>query len=225
VRRDAALPYPQRMLRSRRSIALALALVAVLAAVSAALIIDGSGRGRPAPASSAGTRAGASSGFEGAALPADVIAPDFTLSDPDGRAVSLSQERGGVSVIAFLSSRCGAVCVLIAQQIRGALDELRKRVTVLIVSVDTAADTRARVKRFLADVSLSGRALFLSGPLARLRAVWRAYRIAPPALAGRAAFERSVTVALVDGRGRERVLFGLEQLTPEALAHDIRRLW
>jgi hypothetical protein len=33
-----------------------------------------------------------------------------------------------------------------------------------------------------------------------------------------------VTVALVDGRGRERVLFGLEQLTPEALSHDIRVL-
>lgn len=212
------------MLQRRRSIALALAAGAVVAAVSAALIIDGSDRGRSAPARSASTPAGASAGFDGAALPANVLAPDFTLSDQAGRRVSLSRERGGVSVVAFLSSGCGAVCVLIAQQIRGALDELQRRVTVLIVSVDPAADTRARVKRFLTDVSLSGRALFLSGPLARLRAVWRAYRIAPPAQAGRAAFERSVTVALVDGRGRERVLFGLEQLTPEALSHDIRVL-
>jgi hypothetical protein len=31
-------------------------------------------------------------------------------------------------------------------------------------------------------------------------------------------------VLLVDRRGRERVLFGLEQLTPESLAHDIGRL-
>jgi len=45
-----------------------------------------------------------------------------------------------------------------------------------------------------------------------------------PAADGRAAFERTASVLLLDGRGRERVVYGLEQLTPESLAHDIRRL-
>jgi len=45
-----------------------------------------------------------------------------------------------------------------------------------------------------------------------------------PASDGRAAFQRTASVLLIDARGRERVLFGLEQLTPEALAHDIGRL-
>jgi hypothetical protein len=31
-------------------------------------------------------------------------------------------------------------------------------------------------------------------------------------------------VILIDAKGRERVVFGAEQLTPDALAHDIRRL-
>jgi len=31
-------------------------------------------------------------------------------------------------------------------------------------------------------------------------------------------------VVLLDRSGRARVLFGPEQLTPEALAHDIRKL-
>jgi hypothetical protein len=79
------------------------------------------------------------------------------------------------------------------------------------------------VHRFLAQVSLTGRVRYLTGSPGRLRAVWRAYRIAP-ASAGAAAFQRRASVLLVDRRGRERVLFGLEQLTPESLAHDIGRL-
>jgi hypothetical protein len=31
-------------------------------------------------------------------------------------------------------------------------------------------------------------------------------------------------VLLLDRAGRERVLFGIEQLTPESLAHDIGKL-
>jgi cytochrome oxidase Cu insertion factor (SCO1/SenC/PrrC family) len=112
---------------------------------------------------------------------------------------------------------------VIAQQIRGAIDDLHAAPAVLIVSADPAGDTPARVERFLTDVSLSGRVRYLTGPPAQLRSVWRAYRIAP-ASDGRAAFERTATVMLLDRSGRERVLFGLEQLTPESLAHDIERL-
>jgi hypothetical protein len=31
-------------------------------------------------------------------------------------------------------------------------------------------------------------------------------------------------VLLIDSRGRERVIFGIEQLTPEGLAHDLEKL-
>ncbi len=71
--------------------------------------------------------------------------------------MSLSSYRGQVVVLAFLYSTCGATCTLIAQQIRGALDELPQPVPVLIVSADPAADTPASVARFLARVSLTGR--------------------------------------------------------------------
>jgi hypothetical protein len=47
--------------------------------------------------------------------------------------------------------------------------------------------------------------------------------VATPAQGPRAV-ERSQWVMLIDRSGRERVLFGMEQLTPEALAHDIRTL-
>jgi protein SCO1/2 len=166
--------------------------------------------------------AGSKQGFEGAALPADVSAPIFSLIDVGGARVGLSAQRGRVTILAFLYSDCTA-CVLIAQQIRGALDELSTPPAVLIVSVDPAQDTPARVRSFLHQVSLAGRVRYLVGPADALRAVWRAYHVTTPA-SGRAAYERAAPVLLIDPLGRERVIYEQEQLTPEALAHDIHGL-
>jgi len=162
-------------------------------------------------------------GFAGAALPASLPAHDFTLEDQAGHRVSLAGYRGQPVILAFLSSTCGATCTLIAQQIRGALDELPRPVPVLFVSVDPRADTGARVKRFLERVALSGRVRYLSGTPAVLRPIWRAYGIVPVS-SDRAAFERAASVLLLDRNGRERVIFGVEQLTPEGVAHDVRKL-
>jgi protein SCO1/2 len=163
-------------------------------------------------------------GFDGAALPGDRPAPAFSLTDQYGRPLSLSSLRGEPVVIAFLYSRCGAPCVLIAQQIRGALDELGERpVPVAIISADPSGDDAAAVRRFLAGVSLSGRVHYLTGSEAQLSAVWRAYGVRP-ASAGRGTFAKYAMVRLLDPKGRERVLYGAEQLTPDALVHDIRKL-
>jgi protein SCO1/2 len=199
---------------------LALATVVALALALAA-IFDGSSGRSPSQLASSGTSA--NSGFDGAALPGSVPARDFTLTDQSGRSVSLSRYRGQVTVLAFLYSGCGPTCVLIAQQIRGALDELGHPVPVLFVSVDPEADTPKAVSSFLGQVSLTGRALYLAGPRALLQPIWRAYGVTPPS-AGRAAFERSASVLLIDRGGHERVIFQLEQLTPEGLAHDIGKL-
>jgi protein SCO1/2 len=192
----------------------AVVLVAILAAPS-----DHDGASSTVP----GSEAANSSGFDGAAIPPSPLAPDFALTDQYGRSVSLSGLRGHVAVVTFLYSTCGATCVLIAQQIRGALDELPQPVPVLIVSADPTTDTPASVARFLAKVSLTGRVRYLTGSLAQLRPIWRAYNV-HPASAGRAAFDRYAFLLLLDVRGRERVLFEPEVLTPEALAHDVGKL-
>jgi protein SCO1/2 len=206
-------------LRSRIALPL-LALAALLTLLLAAIITGSSGR---SPSSGASSSATATSGFDGAALPANIPPHEFTLADQSGRPVSLSRLRGEVTILAFLYSSCGATCILIAQQIRGALDELAHPVPVLFVSANPAADTPARVNRFLARVSLTGRVRYLTGSPAALQSVWLAYGVVP-ATSGRAAFDRSASVLLLDRSGRERVVFGLEQLTPEGLAHDVRKL-
>jgi protein SCO1/2 len=213
----------------RRCLAFALASLTALAAAVAlvAILATPSGRdGASSPVTSTamtGTDATNASGFDGAALIPSPLAPDFTLTDQYGHSVSLSALRGHVAVLTFLYSTCRATCILIAQQIRGALDELAQPVPVLILSADPSADTPASVARFLARVSLTGRVRYLTGSPAQLRAVWRAYRV-HPASAGRAAFDKYAFLLMLDARGRERVLFAPEVLTPEALAHDIRRL-
>jgi protein SCO1 len=194
------------------------------AGLALALAVAMAGCGSGASSTSVGSTVSASgSGFEGAALPAGVAAVQFTLRDQAGSRVSLSSYRGRVVVVAFLYSTCGSPCVVIAQQIRGALDELGRSVPVLVVSADPAADTPKAVRGFLQKVSLSGRVRWLGGSPAQLRPVWHAFRV-PPASAGRAAFARSASVVLIDRRGMERVIFQLEQLTPEALSHDLRKL-
>jgi protein SCO1/2 len=91
---------------------------------------------------------------------------------------------------------------------------------VLLVSLDPGADTPRRARRFLAQTALAGRAHYLSGPARVLRRIWGGYRVDPAA----AGIEGAAIVLLLDRAGRERVLFGLEQLTPEGLAHDLRKL-
>jgi protein SCO1/2 len=205
------------MRRGTGTIVALLALAAGLAAILA-LALGGSSGG-PTTASEPSVGAG----FAGAALPPSAPVHDFTLRDQLGRRVSLADERGKVVVLSFLYSGCGASCVVIAQQIRGALDELAHPVPVLIVSADPRGDTPAKIARFLADVSLSGRVSYLDGPVAQLRSLWREYRVTPAA-AGRRAFDLHASVMLLDRHGSERVLFQQEQLTPESLTHDIRKL-
>ncbi|HTC73864.1 MAG TPA: hypothetical protein VK655_13315, partial [Solirubrobacteraceae bacterium] len=96
-------------------------------------------------------------------------------------------------------------------------------VPVLIVSADPTSDSPARVRRFLSEAALSGRARYLSGTSPQLRHLWTAYSI-KPASAGSRVFDEYASVLLIDPSGRERVVFESEQLTPESLSHDIRLL-
>jgi protein SCO1/2 len=211
-------------MRPRSRILLVGATVLVLA-LALLLILD-----RPATRSSGGgstrtdTATGENtSGFDGALLPGGVGAPTFTLTDQHGRRVSLGQFRGRVAILTFLSTACAPTCSLVAQQIRGALDELGRPVPTLIVSADPTADTAARVKRFLAEAALTGRAEYLTGAPAELRRVWRAYKVVPAQLAD-ANSAHPAEVVLIDHAGQQRDLFQVEQLTPEGLVHDVRRL-
>lgn len=213
-------------MRASRPALLAAGVLLALALTLAAILLatDGTPTRDPSPSPTT-TPAGTASqtGFDGAALPAGIQAPDFALRDQNGRHVALSDYRGQVVILTFLAATATGAGPLVAQQIRGALDDLAKPVPAIAISADPAGDTPVRVRRFLAEASLSERMHYLTGTPAQLRPIWHAYR-AVPLSAGRARFDDAATVLLIDARGRERVLFGVEELTPGGLAHDVRKL-
>ncbi|MFZ2114787.1 MAG: SCO family protein [Solirubrobacteraceae bacterium] len=199
------------------------AVCAILAVALALAIIFGDGHSGSSTSSST-SNANHNGNFDGAAFPPGVRGHDFTLTNQRGQRVSLSAYRGKVVVLAFLFSKC-RTCVLVADQVRGALDEVEgtRGVATIFVSTDPQADTRASVSRFLSETSLSGHVEYLTGTYQELQPIWKAYAI-PPVSAGKYASEEGSTVLLIDHNGSERVGFGLEQITPESLAHDIRLL-
>src|ERR1700691_3234251 len=92
TRRSCKLLYPSLRMR-RRSPLLMLALLAAVLAVTLALVAilaaPSDHNGASSSSSASSSQATTSSGFDGAALIPSPLAPDFTLTDQYGRAVSL----------------------------------------------------------------------------------------------------------------------------------------
>jgi protein SCO1 len=159
-------------------------------------------------------------GFAGALRPPQIPPKDFTLHDQDGKVASLRAYRGQPVILTFMYSTCQNTCPLMADQIRGALDDLGRDVPALAVSVDPKNDTPATAKHFLLKHAVYGRMRFLLGSRAQLQPIWKGYGIQPQ---GRG-YEHSAYVLLIGKDGRQRVGFPASELTPEGLAHDVKVL-
>ena len=194
----------------------AYALVTVtLCALAAVVGVFVASRGDAAPGVAVG-----SEGWAGFVRPPGAMAPAFALHDQDGKPVSSDEYRGRPYVATFVYSTCEDTCPALVDQVRGALDDSGLDVPLLAVSVDPVNDTEARARRFLNERRMTGRARFLLGSRAQLAPVWKGYGVQPQA----GKLDHSATVVLVDAAGRQRVGFPFAQLTPEALAHDLRKL-
>ena len=192
-----------------------LILLAAAAALALAAIVLAANRKEHGP-DSAQHPAGAR--FAGALLPAGIRIPAFSLRDQDGRTVTSASLRGRPLVVTFLPAGCRGACTIAAQQVKGALDDLRRPVTAIAVSVDPRGATSAGARRFLAAVGLTGRMRVLLGTRVQLAPVWRGFAVTPRSQ------RRGARVVLVDAHGVQRVGFPVSQVTPERLAHDLRAL-
>lgn len=221
---------------ARIQLTLAAALLLVAAALGGVLLF-GSSSANQRPAFTVGPE-----GFAGAVSPPGVRAPAFRLQDENGAPISQADARGKVAVITFLYTTCEDTCPITATQVLGALDDLGsagKDVVATAISVDPANDTPALARRFLVERRITGRMHFALGTSRQLLPLWCAYGVTPQGQSAETRcadgrqlrpggpngdFEHSSRVVVVDKRGYERSAFPLDQLTPEGLAHDVRRL-
>jgi protein SCO1 len=189
----------------------AIALTAAFALGAVVLVARGSRESEP-------TTTG--SGFEGALMPRGVRAPDFKLRDQDGKTVSMREFRGKPVLVSFLYTTCRDTCPLQAETARGALDDLGHDVPDLAIAVDPPRDTPESAKRFLGKTRTIGRLDFVLGTRRQLEPLWKGFAIQPQSVTQ----EHQSRFTLVDKRGFQRVGFPMGQATPEALAHDLRKL-
>ena len=191
-------------------IALVVACVAALGA--AALATRGGGSEDP--------EGPGPSRFQGSIMPAGVRAPDFSLRDQDGRAVSMRALRGRPVIVTFLYTTCEDTCPAMAQVVKGALDDLGRDVPALAVAVDPPRDTPERARAFLSKHRATGRLDFVLGSRAALRQLWKGFAIQPQSVR----LEHQARFTLVDKRGFQRIGYPGSKATPEAIAHDVRLL-
>ena len=158
--------------------------------------------------------------FEGSTLPSGLRAPDFTLTDEEGRRVRMSDFRGRPAVVTFLYTNCRDTCPGQAQVIKGAFAELGRDVPAVAVSVDPPRDTPNSAQRFLSEQRMQRRLRFALGRRDQLRPVWDGFSVQPQ----RKNLEHTGRLVLVDAKGVQRVSFPIDQATPERIAHDLRLL-
>jgi protein SCO1/2 len=155
-------------------------------------------------------------------------APQFSLVDQNGAAVSLSQLKGHPVVITFLYTHCPDECPLTASKLSMAADTLGKQasdVGWVAVSLDPSGDTPAAATDFVAKHHLDGRLHYLLGTQEQLAPVWTAYHTVVQQVqqGSDVTLSHNLGIFLIDAQGKERVYLGSD-FTPDMLAGDLHAL-
>ena len=138
-------------------------------------------------------------------------ATNFSLVDQYDKMVRLSQFRGKTVLLAFMDAQCTEVCPVEAQQFLDAQKTLGagiRNVAFVGVNVDPNANSVAAVKRFTYVHGLNALKnwYFLTGSLAQLIPVWRAYGIEVIVPKGGQQTVHSSLMYFLNPLGRERFL-------------------
>jgi cytochrome oxidase Cu insertion factor (SCO1/SenC/PrrC family) len=137
-----------------------------------------------------------------------LAAPGIRLVNQFGQPMSLSQFRGKVVVLAFVDSECTTVCPLTtvsmtaARELLGAAGD---QVQLLGVDANPAATSVRDVMAYSQAHAMVNQWDFLTGSLAQLRAVWRAYHIYVQIQAGQ--IDHTPALYVIDQRGQEREIY------------------
>ncbi len=186
----------------------ALVLGVLVGAGVSALVVGALAFTRPSPSPPSQTGALASNPTLDPGTPIHGAAPDFTLTDQFGRAVSLSAFRGKVVILAFNDPQCTTICPLTTTAMVKAkrlLGPAGAQVELLGVGANPAATETRWVRAYSQAHGMMHAWHFLNGPLARLKHVWRAYGIEAQIVAGQV--DHTPAVYVIDTQGKLSRLF------------------
>ena len=132
-------------------------------------------------------------------------APNFSLTDSQGRRFSLASLRGRPAIVTFMDSQCHQECPLEGRALAAGFRQVPRaeRPVVVAVSVNPWEDTPASARRAIRRFGLAGYEWrWLLGSKDELERVWRKYRIEVRKTSGD--IEHTDALYLVDRNGFER---------------------
>jgi cytochrome oxidase Cu insertion factor (SCO1/SenC/PrrC family) len=147
--------------------------------------------------------------IDGDSAPMDAKAPAFSLTDQNGKQVSLASLRGKVVLLTFLDPVCTSDCPQIAQEFHGVDQVLGARsrgVELVAVVANPLYRSVAYTRAFDEQERLANvpNWLFLTGSLAQLQQAWKNYAIAAQILPGGGMIAHSDVAYVIDPSGYTR---------------------
>jgi cytochrome oxidase Cu insertion factor (SCO1/SenC/PrrC family) len=120
--------------------------------------------------------------IDGSSAPENYPAAAFTLTDQNGRTVTLATLRGKVVLLTFLDDTCSTDCPLIAQEFRQAGQLLAadaRQVALVAINYNPLYTQVSYIRAFDRQEGMDGvpNWLYLTGPRATLQQVWKAYGV------------------------------------------------
>ncbi len=153
------------------------------------------------------------------------VAPDFRLTDANGKPFSLSENQGKITLLFFGYAYCPDICPTTLSELKLTMEKLgssAEDVQVVFISVDPGRDTSENLQKFVERFNPTF--IGLSGTQEELEPIWNGYGIFREVVPGTSAtnyiINHTARVFLVDTNGNLRLSFGF-QTPPEDIAHDI----
>jgi cytochrome oxidase Cu insertion factor (SCO1/SenC/PrrC family) len=139
----------------------------------------------------------------------DMPAPSFSLTDQDGRQVSLASLRGHAIALTFLDPVCTSDCPVIAQEFRltdQTLSGEAGRIDYVAIVANPIYRSRSFTEEFDRQEGLTHLAnwFYLTGSVAALERVWNSYGIQVSAVPDGSMVAHSDLAYVIDAKGRER---------------------
>lgn len=161
-------------------------------------------------------------------LPRIGPAPEFTLTDQDGRRVALKELRGKVLAVTFIFASCADTCPLLTAKLAAVQDRLGAAfgpdVRFVSITVDPERDTPPELKRYAQahHANFAGWS-FLTGTPAEIRKVAGRYGVIYKKTP-RGDVDHTFLTSLVDRGGTLRVQYMGVRFNPDELLRDLQGL-